>query len=208
MSVKLIQYFDIISGHEEEFTKFAAKNYIPGVNETGLVKIAGTWKVSAGEGPTVIMEGVAESVKNIHQLLEMDEFKKLIHLLHFLVTKYQTKILAPTGQVTTFVPEQTNYRFNRHFDIDYNQYQTYKKFMEEEYIPTMERLGLKMIGKWYVALGPGPNTVHESTCPSVQQVLDVISSSEYQNLTSQLLTMVKGLGSKILVPMDLSTAEQ
>jgi hypothetical protein len=79
--------------------------------------------------------------------------------------------------------------------------------MAEEYLPTMEKLGLQMIGKWYVALGPGPNTVHESTCSSVQQILHLISSQEYQNMTSRLLTMVKGLGSKILVPMDLTTPE-
>lgn len=208
MSVKFIQYFDVISGHEDEFKKFVYKNYTPGINETGLVNMSGVWRVSAGEGPTVILEGVADSVQNIHKLLELDEFKKLIHLLHFLITKYQTKILAPTGQVSTFLPKQTNYRFNRHFDIDYNKYDQYNQFIEEEYIPTMEQLGLKMIGKWYVALGPGPNTVHETTCSSVSQILNLISSSEYQKLTSKLLTMVKGLGSKILVPLDLTDERQ
>jgi len=39
MTVKFIQYCDILPGHEDEFKKFVPKNYMPGINETGLLKI-------------------------------------------------------------------------------------------------------------------------------------------------------------------------
>jgi hypothetical protein len=67
----------------------------------------------------------------------------------------------------------------------------------------MEKLGINMIGGWYVALGPGPNIVVEGSCASVKRILEVIGSKEYGELTSRLLAMVDGYGSKILVPTGL-----
>ncbi len=203
MIVKFIQYCDVLSGREEEFRKFSLKSYIPGINETGLLKIVSSWYVTAGESPYYIMEGVADSVKNVNELLQMEEFKKLNHLMHFLTTNYKTKILVPTGRVESVVPEYKNFRFNHHYDIIYDKYDDYVKFIEDEHGPTMENLGIRIIGGWNVAIGPGPNTVIEGSCTSVRQILDVIGSKEYQELTSELLTMVNGFGSKILVPTGL-----
>jgi len=203
MIVKFIQYCDPLSGHEDEFKNFVPKNYLPGINETGLLKVVGSWYVASGEGPSYIMEGVADSVKSIHKLLQLEEFQKLNHLMHFMITNYKTKILAPTGRVESIVPEYKNFRFNHHYDIIYDQYDDYLSFIEEAHIPTMEKLGIKMIGGWYVALGSGPNIVTEGSCGSVKQILDAIGSEEYRKLTSKLLTMVNGFGSKVLVPSGL-----
>ena len=43
MAAKFIQFFDILSGKEEEFIHFASKNYIPGIHEMGLTRIIGSW---------------------------------------------------------------------------------------------------------------------------------------------------------------------
>jgi hypothetical protein len=203
MTVKFIQYWDVLSEREDEFRKFTVKSYIPGINETGFLKIVGSWYVASGEGPYYIMEGVADSVKRVNNLLQLDEFKKLNHLLHFLITNYKTKLLVPTGPVEGFVPEQRNFRFNHHYDVIHEKYDDYISFIEKEHIPTMEELGVKIIGGWYVAIGPGPNIVMEGSCPSVKQMLEAIGSQRYRELTSKLLTMVSGLGSKILVDTGL-----
>jgi hypothetical protein len=203
MIVKFIQYWDVLPEREEEFRKFVVKSYIPGINETGLLKIVESWHVASGEGPFNIMEGVADSVKSINNLLQLDEFKKLNHLLHFLVTNYKTKLLVPTGPVEGIVPEHINYRFNHHYNINYDKYDDYIEFIENEHIPAMEVLGIKIIGGWDVAIGPGPNVVIEGSCSSVKQILAAIGSKKYQDLTSKLLTMVSGFGSKILVATGL-----
>ena len=203
MIVKFIQYCDPLSGHEDEFKNFVPKSYLAGINETGLLKVVGAWHVASGEGPTYIMEGIADSIKSIDKLLQLEEFQKLNHLMHFMITNYKTKILAPTGRVESVVPEYKNFRFNLHYDINYDRYDDYLNFVEQTHIPTMEKLGIKMIGGWYVAIGPGPNMVTEGSCESVKQILDAIGSDEYRELTSKLLTMVNGFGSKILVPSGL-----
>ena len=199
MTVKFIQYWDVLSEQENEFSKFVAKNYIPGINETGYLKIVGSWHVASGEGPYFIMEGVADSVKNVHSLLQLDEFKKLSHLLHFLITNYKSKLLVSTGPIEGVVPEDRNYRFNHHYDVIYDKFDNYITFMKDEHIPIMEELGVKLIGAWYVAIGPGPNMVVEGACPSAKIIMEAIGSERYRRLTAKLLTMVDGFGSKILV---------
>jgi hypothetical protein len=198
MTVKFIQYWDVLSDREDEFNKFVAKNYIPGINETGYLEIVGSWHVASGEGPYFIMEGAADSVKNVHRLLQLDEFKKLNHLLHFSITNYKSKLLVPTGPIEGVVPDDKNYRFNHHYDVIYEKFDDYIAFMQEEHIPIMEELGVEMIGAWYVAIGPGPNMVVEAACPSVKIIMEAIGSERYRRLTAKLLTMVDGFGSKIL----------
>jgi hypothetical protein len=203
MTVKFIQYYDVLSGKDEEYRNFISKSYIPDINETGFLEIVGSWYLAAGEGPYHIMEGVADSVKSVHQLLLLDDFKKLNHLLHFLITNYKTKIMVPMGTIESQLPHETNFRFNHHYDINYAHYDEYVRFIRKEHIPTMEKLGINMIGGWYVALGPGPSIVVEGSCASVKHILEVIGSTEYGELTSALLAMVDGYGSKILAPTGL-----
>jgi hypothetical protein len=199
MTVKFIQYWDVLSEREDEFSKFVAKSYIPGINETGYLKIVGSWHVASGEGPYFIMEGVADSVKSVHSLLQLDEFKKLSHLLHFLITNYKSKLLVPTGPIEAGVPKDKNYRFNHHYNVLHDKVEDYTAFMKDEHLPIMEELGVKMIGAWYVAIGPGPNMVIEGACSGVKIIMEAIGSERYRRLTAKLLTMVDGFGSKILV---------
>ena len=149
------------------------------------------------------MEGMAESVKSVNDLLLLDEFQKLNHLLHFLITNYKSKLLVPTGPIVGVVPEHKNYRFNHHFEIIYEKYDDYMQFLQKEHIPTMEALGINIIGGWYAAIGPGPNIVIEGSCPNVRQILEAIGGDRYRELISKLLTMVDGFGSKILVANGL-----
>ena len=203
MPAKFIQYFDVLSGREEEFRRFASRGYIPGINGTGLLRIVGSWFVAAGEGPYWILESVADSVKDINKLLQLDEFGKLNHLLHFLITNYKTKILAPSGLVEIVVPTQRGFRFNHHYNVAHGRHEACEKLVREAHIPTMERLGIRIIGGWYVVVGPGPNVVVEGSCPSVKQILDAIGSAEYQEISRKLVAMATGFGSKILVPTGL-----
>lgn len=203
MTVKFIQYYDILSGRDEEYQNFISKSYIPGIKETGFLEIVGSWYVASGEGPYHIMEGVADSVKNVHQLLLLDDFKKLNHLLHFLITNYKTKIMVPMGTIESQLPSEMNFRFNHHYDLNYAHYDDYIRFIRNRHIPAMEKLGINIIGGWYVAIGPGPGIVVEGSCASVKHILEVIANKEYCELTSGLLAMVDSYGSKILAPTGL-----
>jgi hypothetical protein len=111
--------------------------------------------------------------------------------------------MIPMGWVESRIPSETNFRFNHHYDIRSENYDDYLNFIKKEYIPNMEKQGIKMIGGWELAIGPGPNIIMESSCASVKQILNTIGSPEYGSLTTKLLDMVCNFGSKILVPTGL-----
>lgn len=203
MTAKFIQFFDILSGKEEEFIHFAKKNYLPGIHALGLTRIIGSWHVAAGEGPYCILESVADSVADINRLLLIEEFDKLSRLLHFLITNYKTKILAPTGQMAEEIPSGVHYRFNHHYNIHTTNHDEYLRFMAQKYIPVMETLGIKVIGRWYAAIGPGPQIVVEGSCAGARQILRAIGSPEYRELTADIFALVDDFGSKILAPTGL-----
>jgi hypothetical protein len=122
-----------------------------------------------------------------------------------LITNYKSKLLVTTGPIKGVVPTDKNYRFNHHYDVIYDKYDDYLAFIRDEHLPIMEELGVKMIGSWYVAIGPGPNMVVEGACPSVKAIMEVIGSERYRRLTAKLLTMVNAFGSKILVDTGIKS---
>ncbi|MEW5721527.1 MAG: hypothetical protein AB1896_00355 [Thermodesulfobacteriota bacterium] len=204
MTVKFIQYFDLLPGQEKEFRSFAAHSYLPGVNGTGLVRLVGSWYVACGEGPYFIFESTAPSVREIQQLLELDEFAKLNRLLHFLITNYKTKVLAPGGLVEDEIPRTRHFRFNHHWNVNYARFEAYERFMRDSYLPTVQGLGLRIIGGWEVTIGPGPGFVVEGAVPGLAGLLAAIGRREYRELIADLLGLVSGFGSKILVPTGLT----
>lgn len=203
MTAKFIQFFDVLPDKQGEFENFVLKNYIPEIHDTGLLQVVGSWRVASGEGPYHILESTAGSLKDIHAHIQLDHIQKLNHLFHFLITNYKTKVMVPTGHLEASIPQGFHCRFNHHYDLDSNRFEAYSEYMRASHIPTMERLGIRMIGGWHVAIGPGPNIVVEGASESVQGILDVVGSEEYRELTDRLVNMVSKFGSKILVPTGL-----
>jgi len=201
MLVKFIQYWDVLSGKEEEFDTFLLKNYIPEINQSGFVKIVRSLNVLAGEGPQFILEGTSESIKNINRLFHDEDFHKLKRLLLFLVNGYKTKVLVPTGRFENRLFEGDGYcQFNHHYDMIYEKFYEYSDFIVNEHIPTLNRMDITVDGEWEVSIGAGPNLVVEGHCENAQQLFEAIESEEYKQTTAKLLTMTVGYGSKILMP--------
>lgn len=200
MFVKFIQYFNVLSGSRRDFDRFLKDNYFPQINDTGLMKVVGSWHVAAGEGPYFILESVAESMKEVNAVLDQPDFQKLDHLLKFMITGYRSKILTPTGDVSVVMPAGKNCRFNRHYDVLSRRREDYERFIVEVQKPVMADLGVETIGGWNVGIGPGPNTVVEGACQTVRRILEAVASEEYRRMIAELRTMVTSFGSKILTP--------
>lgn len=200
MVVKYIQYWNILSGAQEEFDRFLTSNYIPQIKKNGLLRIVGAWQTVSGEGPNFILEGVAGTLRQLNEVLRSDDFEKLDHLLSFLITGYKSKILITAGDLTVLEPSPQNCRFNHHYDVLMDQSRQHEDFFAAVHIPTLKRLGIETIGSWYVGIGPGPNTVVEGSSPTVSGILQAIGSPAYKDLSDQLQPIVRNFGSRILVP--------
>jgi hypothetical protein len=201
MPVKLIQYWNIIHGRKEDFDRFFMKEFMPEINESGHMKMVGSWLVASGEGPHFVAEGVSNSVEEMENLIMGTTFVDLRQKLFRLVQDYSTKLLVPTGRIDPQPIEiEWGYKFNRHFNINPADYYECHAFMEREYFPRMVDFGNQMVGEWYVDVGATPYVIAESRAEKLTTIGEMLEHAEYQRLTLQLLNMVSNYGCKVLVP--------
>lgn len=90
--------------------------------------------------------------------------------------------------------------FTQHWDVDPNKESDYSNFIMTTYMQTMGRLGLSMIGGYYVAIGAGPRIIGVSAADNLHQLDQAISSDEYTSITDKLFTYVSNYYSRILAP--------
>ena len=94
MPVKLVQYWNILHTTQSDFDAYFTREYVPRINETGFMKMVGSWHVASGEGPYFIAEGVAETVTEVESLIMAPLYIDLRNRLLQLVGDYQSKLLV------------------------------------------------------------------------------------------------------------------
>jgi hypothetical protein len=201
MSVKLIQYWNIMHGKKADFDAFFNERFVPGIDALGHMKMTASWLVASGEGPYFVAEGVSDSADAMAALAMDPGFVALRNDLLGLVKDYNTKLLFPTGRVAQQpVKVQEGYKFNRHFNINAADYYACDAFLAQEYFPMMADFGLRMVGDWHVGIGGTPYAISESGTDDLSRISLMLQSPENQDLTLKLLSMVTAYGCKILIP--------
>ncbi|NIS14983.1 MAG: hypothetical protein GWO41_01830, partial [candidate division Zixibacteria bacterium] len=147
MPVKLIQYWNIQHATQSDFDAYFTREYVPRINESGFMKIVGSWHVASGEGPYFITEGVSRSVTEVESLIMASFYFDLRQRLLRLVNDYQTKLLVPIESVEPDVPDlEYGYKFNQHFNINPADFYTFLDFEEKVHLPEMKRFGVTIAG--------------------------------------------------------------
>jgi hypothetical protein len=201
MLAKLIQYWNVLYDRREDFDTFLANEFVPGVDETGLLKITGSWHVASGESPNFIVEGLSASLEEMEALVMGPDFSELRQRLFHLVSDYSTKLMVPTGNVPPRPVEvEHGFKFTQHFNVNAADYYAYTAFVRNEHLPKMGRFGMDMVGGWYVAVGATPYVVAEARADDLATIGEMLENPEFQALTLKLLGLVSGYGCKILVP--------
>ncbi len=90
--------------------------------------------------------------------------------------------------------------FTQYWDVIPGNFDNYSSFITKDYNPTMERLGLRMVGGYYVAVGEGPRIVAVAEVENVDKLQKIFSSREYRLVSTKLLQLVWKYGSKVWVP--------
>ena len=94
--VKLLMTWDIREGKESSYMDFVVHELGPGLNRLGLT-ITDAWYTVAGEGPQVILGGVAEDGQALDRVLEHPDWKDLHGKLLTYVVNYRQKVTTPQG---------------------------------------------------------------------------------------------------------------
>jgi hypothetical protein len=96
---KFNQYYNILSGKDQEHYKFVKEECIPGMKELN-VPITGAWRMVIGSGPCILAECTARNVVDIAKAIDTSTFRRLVRTLKkSFATDYSSRILAPTGRI-------------------------------------------------------------------------------------------------------------
>jgi hypothetical protein len=135
--------------------------------------------------------------------LETEEYEKITAQMQRYVSNYGSRILKPTGRVkiNKYTIQLRVWKFNQYFNIIPGKEEEYSKFIADDHLPTMEKLGIKMTGGWQVVVGPGPYIVAEGTTGSLTDIAKAIDTDPFRRVTNMLTSKyVTDYSSRILAP--------
>ena len=196
------QHWDVIPGKEEAYTKFVLDKHLPTMKKIGINMVGG-FLVVVGLGPRITAVGAVDSFQKLQKALETEEFEKITVEIQQYVVNYDSRILKPTGRVKVnkYSIQLGVWKFNQYYDIIAGREKEYTKFVLEDHLPTMEKLGIKMTGGWRVVVGSGPHIVAEGTAASIVEIAKAIETPEFSRVTKSLTSnYVTNYSSRILAP--------
>ncbi len=94
--VKLLMTWDIREGQESTYMEFIVHELGPALNQLGLT-ITDAWYTVAGQGPQVIIGGVAEDQRALEQIMQHPDWHKLQEKLQGLIVNYRQRVTQPQG---------------------------------------------------------------------------------------------------------------
>jgi hypothetical protein len=89
--------------------------------------------------------------------------------------------------------------FVQHWGVMKGKEKEYEDFIMTTHIPVMERLGLKVVGGFYVVVGAGPHIAAISTTNKIEDFQNIVSSLEYTRLLEQLFPLILNYSSRLYV---------
>lgn len=89
--------------------------------------------------------------------------------------------------------------YTQAFDIIRGQEEAYEEFIAE-YIPRLNKLGLRSVGGFYVVCGFGPRIIHVCRAESLDDLCGIMSTKGFKDLVLDLKRYVVNFRSKVLEP--------
>jgi hypothetical protein len=89
--------------------------------------------------------------------------------------------------------------FVQHWGVRKKKEKEYENFVMNTHMPVMERLGLRVVGGFYVVVGAGPHITAISTTNNIEEFQKIMTSAEYTQLLEQLFPLIMNYSSKLLV---------
>ncbi len=90
--------------------------------------------------------------------------------------------------------------FTQYWDVMPGKFDQYATFVTNEYNPTVEKLAIRLVGGYYVAVGEGPRIVAVAEVENVDQLHRSLATREYRIISNRLLQYVWKYSSKVWAP--------
>ncbi len=90
--------------------------------------------------------------------------------------------------------------FTQYWDVKIDVFDEYSTFVTNEYNPTLEQMGIRLLGGYYVAVGEGPRVVAVATVDRGESLIKALAEREYRRVFYRLNQLVSSYSSKVWVP--------
>jgi hypothetical protein len=202
MAILFAQHWDVVENVEKKYEEFILGKYIPTYQKTGL-RITGAYYVVVGAGPRIVGVSTTEDLLGFQKAVTSDEYSDLMEELFPLIRNYNSRLYKSYGpiKIDKYEMQFDVWKFNQYFNILPGMEKDYRKFLEDEFIPRMEEVGIRVTNIWKVVIGSGPFILVEGTGPRIEDIAKAIATDNYRNLTRTLKSKyVSDYQSKILCP--------
>ncbi len=99
MSVKLLMYWDIKSGRDQDYYQFLIREWGPGITRLGIESSGAWWTIySRQPAPQIMAEAIADDLPTMREILDSPEWKRLHTRLLEYVENYSQKIVPTSGE--------------------------------------------------------------------------------------------------------------
>jgi hypothetical protein len=79
MSVKLLMYWDIKSGRDQDYYQFLIREWAPGITRLGVEASGAWWTIySRNPAPQIMAEAIAEDLPAMKEVLNSPDWKQLL----------------------------------------------------------------------------------------------------------------------------------
>lgn len=93
------------------------------------------------------------------------------------------------------IPE---YRLLMWYDIHPEKYERYFRYMLQDFVPTMQKMGLLMIFAWQINYGSYPSRQIEFICEDRQTLRMILASDVWKKAEARLKSYTTQYGRKII----------
>ena len=200
--VLFTQHWDVAPGQQQAYSDFVITHYNPTLEKIGI-RLVGGYYVAIGAGPRIIAVGVTEGLRELDGALERDEYQNITSRLMAFVTNYQSRILSPTGRVKLdkYTLQTGLWKLVQYWNIIPGMEVEYTEFVQSDHLPTMEKLGVKVVNGWRVVVGAGPSIISEAAAPTLVDIAKAIDTDEYRRVVRKLkTTYITDYSSRVLAP--------
>ncbi|MEW5721532.1 MAG: hypothetical protein AB1896_00380 [Thermodesulfobacteriota bacterium] len=90
--------------------------------------------------------------------------------------------------------------FTQYWDVKPGKFDEYAAFVTNHYNPTLEKLGIRLVGGYYVAVGQGPRIVAVAAVEQVENLHRALATKEYRMISRGLLGLVCQYASRMWAP--------
>lgn len=90
--------------------------------------------------------------------------------------------------------------FTQYWDVMPGKFNEYSTFITSEYNPSLQKMGIRLVGGYYVVVGEGPRIVAVAEVENVDNLHRILASKDYRILFDQLSSFVWKYGSKVWAP--------